>query len=116
MAEALCHLCQRPFETEAMFCDRDGDHWCYADDCHAIALDRLRNPKSPYRRRRELARLEYLYQPPPDPMELFNLATPAEIFDLDRPPKPDNARPRVDGVVPPRVLGEQLSLVEDEAA
>jgi hypothetical protein len=115
MAEALCHLCQRPFPTEAMYVDQDGDHWCYADDCHVIALDRLRNPRSPYRRRRELARLEYRYGPPVDPLTLFAVPTAAQIFDLDAP-KPDKAPPRVDGVVPPHVLGEQLSLLEDEAA
>ena len=46
----------------------------------------MRSPKSPYRQRREVARLEYLYGPPVDPMELFNLATPAEIFNLDSDP------------------------------
>lgn len=114
--DALCHLCQRPFPAETMLLDAGGDRWCFDDGCHAIALDRLRNPKSPYRRRRELARLEYQYGPPVDPMTLFAVPTAAEIFALDTP-KPDTAPPRLAGVVqPPRVLGEQLGLFGEEAA
>lgn len=117
MGEALCHLCQRPFPTESMYVDADNDRWCHSADCHRVALDRLRSPRSPYRQRREVARLEYRYGPPVDPMELFNLATPAEIFNLDSDPKPGNGRGRVEGVLhPPRVLAEQLSLLDGEAA
>ena len=77
MGDALCHLCQRPFETETMFVDRGGDQWCRSDDCYAVARERLANPKSPYRLRRAIARLEWQYASPVDPMELFNLASPA---------------------------------------
>ena len=122
MGEALCHLCQRPFGTETMFRDRDGDFWCYSDDCHAVAFDRMRNPKSPYRRRREIARLEYLYAPPIDPMTLFAIPTAAEIFGLASAMKFHNvdAQPHVDGAVRPNPVSgeqhEQLRLLDEKAA
>ena len=100
-----------------MFVDRDGDHWCYDERCYAIARERLSSPRSTYRLRREVARLEYEYARPADPIELFALPSAADIFGItDDAPAMETGHGSAYASSP--VLAEQLSLLDpqEEAA
>lgn len=89
---AQCHLCWREFPVVEMGRDLDGDFWCRDwFECNRIAKQRFSNPDSVWRRRREVARLEW-QQNPPTVDEMFGLVVDTvALFGLDGPVPPPEA-------------------------
>jgi hypothetical protein len=66
--------------------DLDGEYWCRDwFDCNRITKERLANPDAMWRKRREVARLEWL-ENPPTVAEMFGLVVDTvALFGLDGP-------------------------------
>jgi hypothetical protein len=72
--------------------DLDGDYWCRDwFECGRVAKERLSNPDAVWRKRREVARLEWL-EHPPSIEEMFGLTVNTiALFRLDGPVSPSKA-------------------------